>query len=236
MNQPHKLLLDDLAFTGVGRLFPLPQLVMFPHVVQALHVFEPRYRELVDDALAGDQLITLATCLTDVAADCCCRSPISPSVCLTRVISRRRLADGRCDILVLGLQRARIVSEKSLVRPYREAELELIHDEPAGSLSYEYVERRNLLREMIRQYLVPGPCWSDSFRKFLSEQQDLGMLTDLLSYSLSIPVAAKLTLLGETNVLKRADILLQAMAPSEEISSGPSTVVAYRFPPSFSGN
>ena len=43
-------------FAGTARLFPLPNLVLFPHVVQPLHVFEPRYRQLTADALAGDRL------------------------------------------------------------------------------------------------------------------------------------------------------------------------------------
>ena len=54
---------DDRAaldsFDGVARLFPLPNLVLFPQVVQGLHVFEPRYRQLMADALAGDGLVTL---------------------------------------------------------------------------------------------------------------------------------------------------------------------------------
>ena len=54
---------DDQAalanFKGVARLFPLPNLVLFPQVVQGLHVFEPRYRQLMADALADDKLISL---------------------------------------------------------------------------------------------------------------------------------------------------------------------------------
>lgn len=46
-------------FANVTRLFPLPNLVMFPHVVLPLHIFEPRYRQMTEDALAGDRLITM---------------------------------------------------------------------------------------------------------------------------------------------------------------------------------
>ena len=46
-------------FANVTRLFPLPNLVMFPHVVLPLHMFEPRYRQMTEDALAGDRLITM---------------------------------------------------------------------------------------------------------------------------------------------------------------------------------
>ena len=55
---------EDLSFSfedfsGTVRLFPLPNLVLFPHVMQPLHVFEPRYRELLEDALEDDRLIAL---------------------------------------------------------------------------------------------------------------------------------------------------------------------------------
>ena len=51
--------LDLRDFANVTRLFPLPNLVMFPHVVLPLHIFEPRYRQMTEDALAGDRLITM---------------------------------------------------------------------------------------------------------------------------------------------------------------------------------
>ena len=54
---------DDFSplsvFTGMARLFPLPNLVFFPQVVQPLHIFEPRYRQMTADALAGDRLMAL---------------------------------------------------------------------------------------------------------------------------------------------------------------------------------
>ena len=54
---------DDFSplagFAGTARLFPLPNLVFFPQVMQPLHIFEPRYRQMTADALAGDRLIAL---------------------------------------------------------------------------------------------------------------------------------------------------------------------------------
>ena len=56
---------DSLAFSpdnfsGFARLFPLPNLIMFPHVMQAMHIFEPRYRSLFEEAVADDKLIALS--------------------------------------------------------------------------------------------------------------------------------------------------------------------------------
>ena len=49
---------DD--FDGLVRMFPLPNLVLFPHVIQALHIFEPRYCDLLTESLESDHLITMA--------------------------------------------------------------------------------------------------------------------------------------------------------------------------------
>ena len=46
-------------FCGTARLFPLPNLVLFPSVIQPLHIFEPRYRQMMADALDGDRLLAL---------------------------------------------------------------------------------------------------------------------------------------------------------------------------------
>ena len=50
---------DD--FDGRVRLFPLPELVLFPHAMQPLHIFEPRYCEMLGEAMAGDHLIAMST-------------------------------------------------------------------------------------------------------------------------------------------------------------------------------
>src|SRR5216683_42003 len=55
MNEPSPL----ANYSGQARLFPLPNLVFFPQVMQPLHIFEPRYRQMTTDALEGDRLIAL---------------------------------------------------------------------------------------------------------------------------------------------------------------------------------
>src|SRR5262249_44277168 len=77
--------LDD--FTGVARLFPLPNFVLMPHVVKPLHVFEPRYRQLVSDALAGDQLIALVLLKPDWEGDYEGQPAIHDVACLARILN-----------------------------------------------------------------------------------------------------------------------------------------------------
>ena len=73
-------------FCGTVRLFPLPNLVLFPHVLQPLHIFEPRYRELLEDALAHDGLIAMAMLEPGWEQDYDGRPPaLHPMACLAKV-------------------------------------------------------------------------------------------------------------------------------------------------------
>src|SRR6059058_955126 len=106
---------EDLSpltdFAGSARLFPLPNLVFFPHVMQPLHIFEPRYRQMTADALAGDRFIALVLPTPGWEKDYA-KAPALHSVgCLGRIIAEQRLDDGRFNILLRGLGRIRLVRE-----------------------------------------------------------------------------------------------------------------------------
>src|SRR6266850_1100925 len=98
-------------FAGLARLFPLPNLVLFPHVAQPLHVFEPRYRQLTADALAGDRLVTMALLVPGWEDQYHLSPPIHPVVCVGRIHQEECLADGRYNLLLQGLSRARVAEE-----------------------------------------------------------------------------------------------------------------------------
>src|SRR5690348_5650973 len=90
-------------FEGVARLFPLPNLVLFPQVMQPLHIFEARYRQMTEDALAGDRLIAMALLRPGWEANYADRPDIHAVACLGRIVAEQRLDDGRFNILLRGL-------------------------------------------------------------------------------------------------------------------------------------
>ena len=92
-------------FSGIVRLFPLPNFVLFPGAIQPFHVFEDRYRDLLEDALQGDQLIAMAILQPGWEPNYEGRPPLVATACLGRVISHTRLENGRYNILLLGVQR-----------------------------------------------------------------------------------------------------------------------------------
>src|SRR4051794_6251247 len=123
---------DDLRdFGHVCRLFPLPGVVLFPHAVLPLHIFEPRYRQMTEDALAGDRLVTMVQLRLHGVS-----SPKSPPAieevgCLGRILQHERLPDGRYNFLLLGCKRVRLRRELSSGKLYRIAEAEILEDHPS---------------------------------------------------------------------------------------------------------
>src|SRR5262245_9433360 len=115
-------------FSGVTRLFPLPNLVLFPTIVQSLHIFEERYRQMTTAALAGDHLISLVLLQPGWEADYEGKPALCEVACLGRIIRHERLEDGRFNLNLRGLRRARIVQEIDGGKLYRQASVELLED------------------------------------------------------------------------------------------------------------
>ncbi len=122
MNDP--TILAD--FTGTARLFPLPNLVLFPQVVQGLHIFEPRYRQLMADALADDRLITLVLLKPGWEEEYDEAPAIEPVACLGRVTWHEKLPDGRYNLRLRGAGPRADHRRDSDDRLYRTAHAEVI--------------------------------------------------------------------------------------------------------------
>ena len=121
---------DELKlFTGQAPIFPLPNVVHLPHTWLPLHIFEPRYRAMISDALENNRLIAMA--LLQPHQESAYESKaakIHPVVCLGRIGIEEKLPDGRFNLVLHGLCRAHIESELDTDQPYRTAELTLLSD------------------------------------------------------------------------------------------------------------
>jgi Lon protease-like protein len=115
-------------------LFPLSGIVFFPETTLPLHVFEPRYREMLADVLDGERIIGVQ--LLDAAAppDAAGRPAILPIGCAGDVLEHEALPDGRSNIVLRGLFRYRIESELPAEKPYRVAEVTPLGVEPLPDL------------------------------------------------------------------------------------------------------
>src|SRR4051812_1397494 len=139
---------DLRNFGGVCRLFPLPGVVLFPHAVLPLHIFEPRYRQMTEDALADDRLVTIVQLRGTSPSDAPTLGtpPIETVACLGRILQHERLPDGRFNFLLLGRRRVRLTREIPTGKLYRTAEAEIMEDVDDDSEGAVRVELTDLFR------------------------------------------------------------------------------------------
>jgi Lon protease-like protein len=219
-------------FGGTVRLFPLPNLVLYPCVVQPLHIFEPRYRQLMADALAGDRLMALALLQPGWEEDYDKRPPIHPVVCIGRIFQEQQLSDGRYNLLLHGVARARVVEELPSTKPYRRARVEVLADVPVPSASLEKALREELGQRMTA-WLAAQSVAADQLEKLLHSGLPLGTLCDVFAFALPIDVGVKQELLEEVDAERRTRRLL---AQLETRPPDPDQPGLRKFPPEFSVN
>jgi hypothetical protein len=133
-------------------LFPLPNVVLFPNVFLPLHIFEPRYREMVADALSADRMIGMVLLRPGWDRDYEGRPPIFPIGCSGVMTHVERLNDGRYNIVLRGLERFRIVEEDH-GRSYRRATVEPLHERAVDAPDRDEVRR---CRAKLESLLAPA--------------------------------------------------------------------------------
>lgn len=223
------------GFSGRVRLFPLPDLVLFPHVMQPLHIFEPRYRALLEDALGDDRLIAMATLAPGWESDYEGRPPLYPVACLGQITTHHRLDDGTYNLLLLGLQRVRLIRELSPTSSFREAEVELCEDCGSPHRPTARATLRRKLREAFLEILPVLPEAQEQLDQLLGSDVSLGVLTDMISYMLDLDLCDKEALLAQTDVHRRAELLLEhLLVAGADYHTAQWGEVA--FPPLFSAN
>ncbi len=234
MNEPSGLVDDLSGFRGVAPLFPLPDFVLFPQVTQPLHIFEPRYRQMIADVLAGDRLLALGTLkpqwdqLYETKT-----APVFTDVCLGRVMLDRELEDGKYIIIIRGLCRARIRAEKLTTTPYRQVELELRYDKYSDSPE---IQRANRRAELLEALVATLPDLEKSRETTEAALRDLplGVLADLIASSLKIPTETLVSLLAQSHVDLRTDLLLDQLRSQKRLQQDGES--KRKFPPDFSAN
>jgi Lon protease-like protein len=110
----------NLPDSGTVAVFPLPNAVLFPQTVLPLHIFEPRYREMVRDAQAGDGMIAIALLESGFEKDYEGSPAIHTLGTIGRIDQLERLPDGRSNLNLVGLVRVEL-HEIPSSKSYRQA-------------------------------------------------------------------------------------------------------------------
>jgi Lon protease-like protein len=226
--QPSDALPD--SFDGRVRIFPLPNLVLFPHVVLPLHIFERRYRAMVADALEHDGLIAMALLQPGWEGNDEGRPPVHPMCCLGRIAQHRRLPDGRYYLLLHGLARVRIRTEHDTGKPFRTADATVHEDVDPAATDDAHAPLRSQLHELLANVLPEAVR-----ERLLQSQIPLGMLADVVAYTLDLDVLTKQQLLDQTDVAARAEQLVAALE-NALLNNTIQEAIRHRYPFKFSDN
>jgi Lon protease-like protein len=182
-------------------LFPLPNLVFFPETRLPLHVFEPRYRQLVSDVVSADKRFGIVLLRPGWEADYYGAPAIHLTGTLGEIEHVAPLEDGKYNILVRGQVRFRIVDEV-LRQPYRTARV-VAQPQEERSVTDAYAQR-TWLAELARQYLQHLPE-QDGVPEI--ETVGLEALTNALIMSLNLDVEEKQRLLENDDLIARAETI-----------------------------
>ena len=181
-------------------IFPLPGAVLYPGLQLPLHIFEPRYRAMISDALARDRRIGMIQPQRPVEG-----SPLFAIGCVGRIDDVEALEDGRFNIVLEGEKRFRILRELDVTTPFRQVEAELLEDEPDEVLAP--IERASFEREAKRFADAQGYAvdWEQ-----VARLDDVALINGVSQIAPFDP-AAKQALLEAPGLAARCELLVQLM-------------------------
>lgn len=183
-------------------VFPLPDVVLFPHAHLPLHIFEARYRRMIEDIVEQqprERLLAMGTQMPEANAETLGEPPVFNIVGLGRMVDFNKLPDGRYLVILQGLGRARLVKEIENGRPYREFVMEWVEETIASVASW----RNGLATELKALALHALREGGEKFRQLITDENDLSALVDQISAYMPFSVDFKLVQLANPNVLGR---------------------------------
>lgn len=130
MSEEITIEIDQAALEAVP-VFPLPGTVLLPHTLVSLHIFEPRYRQMMAYCLEGHRVMALAMLDENGQPDVHGRPPVHATAGLGYVRRSAKLPDGRYNVVLEGVARVDVGDEHPPETAFRRARARLLPDEPA---------------------------------------------------------------------------------------------------------
>ena len=187
-------------------MFPLPSVVLFPGSAAPLHIFEPRYRAMVKDALDGDSVFALAQLQEGWETSYLGRPPLLPMLCAGVITQPELLPEGRYNLMLAGLTRARVIRELESSHEYREVEAEVLED-PKFEGPEEALVRQALVGLTQR---VPEQVAARLSR--VTAKVHGGHLADVVASAVVNETSERYELLCELDVKRRLEKVLEAIS------------------------
>jgi Lon protease-like protein len=201
-------------------LFPLPTVVLFPGVMLPLHIFEPRYRALLADALDGDRRLGMVLLRPGWEADYEGRPPIFEIGCSAVIVHAEGLDEGRSNIVLRGLERFRIASEDH-ERPYRRATVAPLPDPPLVDAETDVLAGLRAKLENLLGVLPESRATALSPHASLASMPDADFVHTLAQY-LDLEPIEKQALLERESLCVRAEALVQLLEMRRVLAGMPA--------------
>ena len=186
-------------------IFPLPNVVLFPNVFLPLHIFEPRYRDMVATALQEDRIIGMVLLRPGWEGQYEGRPPVYPIGCAGLITHAERLPDGRFNIVLQGLEKFRIVEEDDS-QSYRLARVDSIEE----TMREHDREQMRVARRRLEALLVPQPKGRGADPKVPPSMGDEDLVNALAQY-LELEPVEKQALLERNGLLARCHSLIELL-------------------------
>ena len=183
-------------------IFPLQDIMLFPGASRPLHIFEPRYRDMIADAMEGDRIIGMVMLKPNTETNYDGNPPIYEIGCAGILSNIEQLPDGRYNVIVQGLKRFRITGEDQR-RTYRIASINVLDEVFSEADRATLRAQRPLLLELLSS-VTPGQ------KPTVDEISD-DLLVNGLAQFLGMNPADRLDLLQQEGPLARSDALLSLL-------------------------
>jgi Lon protease-like protein len=193
-------------------LFPLPTTVLFPNVFLPLHIFEPRYREMIGDAIERDRLIGMVLLKAGWERDYERRPAVYAIGCSGVITHVEQLADGRYNIVLRGVERFRILEEDH-ARSYRLAALEPLPERRLTAADRAALQTE---RAKLEAMLAPEVDKGSGFRQAHVDPSTTSAMADedlvnALAQYLDLEPLEKQALLEHDSLRRRAESLVELL-------------------------
>ncbi|MBU8900270.1 LON peptidase substrate-binding domain-containing protein [Corallococcus sp. M34] len=184
------------------KVFPLPSAVLFPHTVIPLHIFEPRYRALVKEALATDRVMAMAQLVPGWEGNYEGRPSLQPMLCAGVILWDEQVEEGRYNILLQGVSRVRCLEELTTEHLYREVRGEVLPELP-----YSGPEEEQLRQAVFELAGRVPPSFAENLLPVAARASG-GMLADVVASAVIPEAERRQELLEELDVRRRLEMVL----------------------------
>lgn len=195
--------ISDESFQAVP-VFPLNGQALFPYMSLPLHIFEPRYVEMIEYALEHDKLIAIADVNSSQS-----NPSLPPMLGAGVIVHVKKLPENRYNILLQGITRVRLIEEKPQLRSFRQAKAEIIiNDEESDE---EIVELDLMVRDLIIQLSEQHPKEREPLLELLEHASNPMLLSELSSARLLRDLSRRRQAFGTLSPSRRLEILADGL-------------------------